>query len=153
MDREEQIKNLTELLEPFHYESVVASGDIKSMAEKIYEVGYRLTPVLPEELREEVAKTIRDHGVFYVEFKPNKVKIERDIGRLTSELLSLFQSAQADVVRQRAELLKKAVELIKTWHNGEAVIKLGQEQADYMWDIYYNHAPEMKEIREALSEG
>ena len=48
------------------------------------------------------------------------------------------------------ELLQKAVELIKIWHNGEAVMKLGQEQADYMWNIYYNNAPEMKEIRQAL---
>ena len=54
---------------------------------------------------------------------------------------------------ENRELLKKAVALIKIWHNGEAVMKLGQEQAEYLWNIYYNNAPEMKEIREALSEG
>ena len=48
--------------------------------------------------------------------------------------------------------MRKAVELIKTWHNGEAVMKLGKEQAEYMWNIYYNNAPEMKELRQALKE-
>ena len=49
-------------------------------------------------------------------------------------------------------LLKKAVELIKIWHNGEAEMKLGHEKAVFMWNVYYNNSPEMKEIREALKE-
>lgn len=36
--------------------------------------------------------------------------------------------------------LKEAVALIKAWHN-----------ADEVWDIYYNNAPEMKHIREVLN--
>ena len=36
------------------------------------------------------------------------------------------------------EELLNAVEIIKIWHSDEA------------WEIYYNHAPEMKNIREAL---
>lgn len=38
------------------------------------------------------------------------------------------------------EALKKAVSVIKEWHN-----------ADDVWEIYYNNAPEMREIREALN--
>jgi len=35
--------------------------------------------------------------------------------------------------------LLKAVEVIKSWHN-----------ANEVWDIYFNNAPEMKEIKEAI---
>ena len=35
--------------------------------------------------------------------------------------------------------LENAINVIKQWHN-----------ADEVWEIYYNHAPEMKPIREAL---
>ena len=59
----------------------------------------------------------------------------------------------AEARKQERELLQKAVKLIKIWHNGEAVMKLGREKAAYMWNIYYNNAPEMKEIRQALKEG
>lgn len=38
------------------------------------------------------------------------------------------------------EELSNAVGIIKIWHGSEA------------WEIYYNNAPEMKEIRETLSE-
>lgn len=38
------------------------------------------------------------------------------------------------------EILQKAVAVIKQWHN-----------ADEVWDIYYNHSPEMKPIREFLA--
>ncbi len=73
------------------------------------------------------------------------------------QLIEGFSLVQLIAVRearkQERELLLKAVELIKEWHNGEAVMKLGQEQADNMWNIYYNNAPEMKEIRVALKEG
>lgn len=41
---------------------------------------------------------------------------------------------------QMGEALKKAVEVIKQWHGEE------------VFDIYYNHAPEMKPIREAISQ-
>ena len=102
------------------------------------EFGYRLAPPVDKKLREEVAKIIWEYK------EPLKSQVIGDI-------ISLFQSAQAEAVRQHHELLKKAVELIKTWHNGEAVMKLGKEQAEYMWNIYYNNAPEMKAIRQALS--
>lgn len=37
------------------------------------------------------------------------------------------------------DVVKKAVAVIKQWH-----------QADNVWDIYYNHSPEMKPIRDYL---
>ena len=52
------------------------------------------------------------------------------------------------------EALEKAVALIKAWHNmpGKGS-PLTDEQVEQMWQIYYNHSPEMKPIREALGEG
>jgi hypothetical protein len=44
----------------------------------------------------------------------------------------------AEAVIELRNALKAAVEVIHSWH-GDAV-----------WDIYINHAPEMKPIREAL---
>lgn len=61
-----------------------------------------------------------------------------------------YEARIAEAVREQKDLLEKAVELIKTWHNGEAVLKLGEEQAEFMWNVYYNNAPEMKAIRQAL---
>jgi len=42
-------------------------------------------------------------------------------------------------IEQLREALEAAVSVIKQWHN-----------ADEVWDIYFNHAPEMKPIRTAL---
>lgn len=42
-------------------------------------------------------------------------------------------------IEQLREALGAAVSAIKAWHN-----------ADEVWDIYFNHAPEMKSIRTAL---
>lgn len=42
-----------------------------------------------------------------------------------------------------AEALHSAVEVIKTWHN--------MDGSEDVWQIYYDHAPEMKPIREALT--
>ena len=46
---------------------------------------------------------------------------------------------QAIKAKELVEALRSAIEVIKQWHN-----------ADEVWDIYYNHSPEMKPIREAL---
>ena len=44
------------------------------------------------------------------------------------------------------ELLQTSVGLIKTWHN------MGMPEGDAeTWRIYYEHAPEMKSLRAALS--
>jgi len=48
------------------------------------------------------------------------------------------------------ELLSEAVDLIKAWHNFHTCGILKKEAREAMWNIYYNHAPEMKRIREAL---
>jgi hypothetical protein len=47
-------------------------------------------------------------------------------------------------------LLKEAVDLIKEWHNFHPCGVLKEEEKEAMWNIYYNHAPEMKKIREAM---
>ena len=48
----------------------------------------------------------------------------------------------------------QAVALIKSWHNMPGKGNpLTDEQVEQMWQIYYNHSPEMKSIREALGEG
>ena len=51
------------------------------------------------------------------------------------------------------ELIKKAVEIIKTWHNLDPRTILPEEAKERMWNLYYNNAPEMKEIREYLEQG
>ncbi len=48
------------------------------------------------------------------------------------------------------ELLVKAVEIIRIWHGMSFLTKndhVGEKRA---WELYYNHATEMREIREAL---
>lgn len=49
--------------------------------------------------------------------------------------------------------LQKAVEVIRGWHNmGSPSGRLTKEQIDLAWKIYYENAPEMKIIREALNQ-
>ena len=43
--------------------------------------------------------------------------------------------------------LLKAVEVIRLWHDGTLEL---EAPSNATWRIYYNNAPEMKEIREAL---
>lgn len=68
------------------------------------------------------------------------------------QILSLLSKEEEAIRAEYQDLLRQAVELIKVWHNGTAEEKLGKEQAVFMWNVYYNHAPEMKAIREALKE-
>ncbi len=119
------------------------------------------------ELREKIAKTLepicRERAMTFA-YKVNEIEVimKEQTNNLTDQILALF-AQEAEAIRlewfragveqgkvEERVLLEKAIELIKIWHNGEAVMKLGQEKADYMWKIYYNNAPEMKEIREAL---
>ena len=58
-----------------------------------------------------------------------------------SEGAKLMESYAKQRAKEAELLLIKAIEIIKTWHN-----------ADEVWDIYYNHSPEMKEIREWLNQ-
>ncbi len=44
-----------------------------------------------------------------------------------------------EYIKQSKSVLEKAVSVIKQWH-----------QADDVWDIYFNHSPEMKPIREFM---
>ncbi|MFX1537753.1 MAG: hypothetical protein ACFFDI_26445 [Promethearchaeota archaeon] len=53
-------------------------------------------------------------------------------------------------MKNERELIEKAVELIKSWHNMNAMGKLPNEAIKRMWNIYYTTAPEMKDIREYL---
>jgi hypothetical protein len=49
--------------------------------------------------------------------------------------------------RQRAALVH-AVSVIQQWHNGG----LRGKDASELWDIYWRNAPEMKQIRDALTD-
>ena len=49
--------------------------------------------------------------------------------------------------RLRAALVK-AVEVIQTWHN----MGVPEKQRSELWDIYWRNAPELKQIREALTD-
>lgn len=49
--------------------------------------------------------------------------------------------------RLRIALLQ-AVEVIQAWHN----MDVPQKQRSELWDIYWRSSPEMKPIREALSD-
>jgi len=76
--------------------------------------------------------------------------------KITSKnyILALFQAqkikAMEEAKKENQKILTKAVNLIKSWHNLGAFPKIPQEQVDKMWQIYYDHAPEMREIRQAL---
>ena len=62
--------------------------------------------------------------------------------------IELIRQAKNEWCKEQRELLKKAVVLIKGWHN------MGipdNDLAEETWKIYYNNAPEMKEIREYLN--
>ncbi len=50
------------------------------------------------------------------------------------------------------EILREAVDIIKSWHNLDLLGRLSDEEIDAAWKIYYDHAPEMRGIREALEE-
>ena len=66
-----------------------------------------------------------------------------------------FSDAVALLVR-RTEALEQAVTLIKAWHNMSGRWQLEEALEEKAWEIYYNHSPEMKPIREAraaLKEG
>ncbi len=54
--------------------------------------------------------------------------------------------------KEERELLKKAVSLIKSWHNMPGGGQLSDEQLETAWRIYYDNAPEMAEIRQALKD-
>lgn len=56
-------------------------------------------------------------------------------------------AAEAQRDQLRAALVS-AVESIQIWHN----MGLPRDQRSEMWDIYWQRAPEMKPIREALKE-
>jgi hypothetical protein len=65
-------------------------------------------------------------------------------GIAETTVLELIRECKKEWCRQQREkdkiIIEKAVEIIKEWHNADAV-----------WDIYFNHAPEMKIIREFLN--
>lgn len=47
--------------------------------------------------------------------------------------------------------LTKAVELIKQWHNMQAEVNFVKKPViEHTWQLYWNNAPELKPIREAL---
>jgi hypothetical protein len=47
-------------------------------------------------------------------------------------------------------ILKEAVNLIKGWHNLAQDDALTEKKKKGLWNLYYNHAPQIKRIREAI---
>ena len=49
--------------------------------------------------------------------------------------------------------LEHSVTIIKQWHNMQPYkARWLKSEIKQTWDIYYNHAPEMKSIREAINQ-
>ena len=78
----------------------------------------------------------------FIDDYPKEVRRICD-AQLEQAIPIITKQAREDVI----VLLKKAVRLIKSWHN------MGMPEgkaADNIWAIYYNNAPKMKEFREIL---
>lgn len=72
----------------------------------------------------------------------------------SSEKLRTAAIANMNASARRVEELERAlaasVEVIKTWHNMPGPVRLPDSVMEETWRIYYENAPEMKPIREAL---
>jgi len=90
----------------------------------------------PDEKKEIFKKTWVSHFGHSVEL--NK---QLEICLTHDYIFEAMESYAKEHAKEAELLLIKAIEIIKTWHN-----------ADEVWDIYYNHSPEMKEIREWLNQ-
>lgn len=67
------------------------------------------------------------------------------------EYTSQFHSTPIE--NKSLDALKKAVDLIKQWHNMQSYIaRRPEKEINEMWEIYYNNAPEMKSIRESINQ-
>ena len=71
------------------------------------------------------------------------------IGKMTTKCvhLSEYNWMRGRYERTR-DALVKAVAAVQQWHNGG----LRGKDASELWDIYWRNAPEMKQIREALTD-
>ena len=68
---------------------------------------------------------------------------------MRSELKNEIEQLQKEN-RELREALEKSVDIIKAWHNmGER--NTPERLQDEIWRIYYEHSPEMKPVRTALS--
>ena len=67
-----------------------------------------------EELREKLLKILSEHGVFYIEFKPDKTKIKHDSERLVDEILALFSQESEAIRKDERERILKAVNAMKS---------------------------------------
>lgn len=73
-------------------------------------------------------------------------KAEVEKGADVEVLLAASEMAKR-APEMRAALVK-AVEVIQSWHN----LECGKKKASELWDIYWRNSPEMKPIREALTD-
>lgn len=72
--------------------------------------------------------------------KPTHKKM-RSVDGLKYKIFKLKQEKE-----ELKQALLKSINIIKTWHN----MGMNEPQAKECWNIYFNNAPEMKIIREAL---
>lgn len=102
------------------------------------------------EARLEEIETLKQWKESAISVMPDMQEIGRLLGVRVGE--SIHDKIVPGIERL-LEVLEKSVEIIKDWHNMPARVtkKMPQEDIQRMWSIYYDNAPEMKPIREALS--
>lgn len=61
-----------------------------------------------------------------------------------------FYITPKQLVREEEIPLLECVKQIKTWHSMGADKTLGQEEAEAMWEIYYERSPDLKFLRDRL---
>jgi len=100
-----------------------------------------------EELRDDIVEYLEEDGRYLaVDGRLQIKEFEKTV------IKALIQQAKSEWCKEQEEkdkiILKKAIILIKEWHN------MGipdNDLAEKTWGIYYKNAPEMKEIREYLN--
>ncbi len=90
------------------------------------------------------------------EFEKRLKALEKERDKLKEKLHISLGFGELCKIEQELQTLKgalkKSVELIKQWHNMPGVLQPDSDkQIEEMWNIYYNHAPEMNEIKELLT--
>jgi hypothetical protein len=65
------------------------------------------------------------------------------------DALAAYQAQAAGRIQELSDALVKAVDCIRVWHNAD----VPEKQRSELWDIYWRNAPELTEIRLALSRG
>lgn len=86
------VREILEIFKPF---GIVTIGD-----EDIAVLDAQLAKLCEGDIREKIAKILYEHGVFLVEFKADKQKVEHDIQRLAGELQALLTAKVEEARKQ-----------------------------------------------------